>query len=251
MAQNDTLSVYFDVSSYTIRSAEINKLKQLQEKIKSGKIEKIALSGYADTSGTEQFNRKLAAKRIESVRNALELTEKVEFHVIGESYTVPENNYNPTVYRRVEIIYNDFSGNDELVETANANEKGSTLISDLNNFLNDPNQMEITLALSINFVPGEDVILSESEKELEALLTFLQSNENIHAKIRGHVCCADDYQLSSARARVVFEYLVKRKIDPVRLSYKGYSNKMPVVYPEVTEQDRIRNRRVDVVFVKQ
>lgn len=249
LAQNDTLSIFFDVNSYTIRQSDIIKLNGLKEKIQNNKLSLVEFNGFADTSGSEQFNRVLSSKRIESVINELEINQKVKTNTIGESYTLPERGYNPDHFRRVDVIYKNLSVATQTEIPSIVKE--STLIADLTDFLVDPNQKEITLALSINFVPGEDVILAESEKELSELLSFLQTNENIHAKIRGHVCCADDYSLSNARARVVFDYLIKRNIDPQRLSYKGYSNKMPVIYPEVTEADRIKNRRVDVVFVKQ
>jgi flagellar motor protein MotB len=44
--------------------------------------------------------------------------------------------------------------------------------------------------------------------------------------------------------------LIKKGIHPDRLDFKGFNRTVPVVYPEVTEEDQQRNRRVDVVFSK-
>ena len=42
--------------------------------------------------------------------------------------------------------------------------------------------------------------------------------------------------------------MVRSGIDKSRLSFKGYSNTAPAVFPEKKEEDEQRNRRVDFIF---
>ena len=43
--------------------------------------------------------------------------------------------------------------------------------------------------------------------------------------------------------------MVDLGISKKRLSYKGMSNNEPLVFPELSDADRQRNRRVDVQFI--
>ena len=105
------------------------------------------------------------------------------------------------------------------------------------------------IVLDIQFIPGQDVFLNDQAfQEATDLFEFLNQNPTVKAFIRGHVCCKDDLTMSNLRAYKVYQYLVERKIDPKRLEFKGFSNFMPVVSPEINEFDRQRNRRVDVIF---
>ena len=52
-------------------------------------------------------------------------------------------------------------------------------------------------------------------------------------------------RLSQARANAVREYLIQHGIDPKRLVAVGYGEERPVVFPERTEEDYQKNRRVE------
>lgn len=104
------------------------------------------------------------------------------------------------------------------------------------------------IILDIQFEGGTPIVLSKSLSEIDALYTFMNANKNVKALIRGHVCCENDLTLSTQRADEVYQRLIRKGIDPSRLDFKGYSNTLPVVSPEITEEDRQKNRRVDVVF---
>jgi outer membrane protein OmpA-like peptidoglycan-associated protein len=58
----------------------------------------------------------------------------------------------------------------------------------------------------------------------------------------------DDYEISYSRAKSVNDYLIRRGISEKRIGYEGYSNSIPLIKPELTEEDQQRNRRVDVIF---
>jgi outer membrane protein OmpA-like peptidoglycan-associated protein len=50
------------------------------------------------------------------------------------------------------------------------------------------------------------------------------------------------------RAKAVYDFLVKKGIDAKRLTYKGFGSSKKLV-EEVTEIDRITNRRVEIKIV--
>jgi outer membrane protein OmpA-like peptidoglycan-associated protein len=68
-----------------------------------------------------------------------------------------------------------------------------------------------------------------------------------NADPRGHF--SYNVKLSIERARKVRDYLISKKCNPKRLLLKGYSSLYPV-YPNIDEQNRSFNRRVDVILLK-
>lgn len=85
---------------------------------------------------------------------------------------------------------------------------------------------------------------------LDYLIELMEKNPTWKLHIRGHVCCGPDQKTSEKRAKNVYKYLVKRKINPSRLSYKGYNDTKPIIFPEKTEEDAHTNRRVDFMITK-
>lgn len=83
---------------------------------------------------------------------------------------------------------------------------------------------------------------------LEHLVELLIKDTTLSVHVRGHVCCGPSYRLSKKRACRAYRFLKKSGIDKQRLSYKGYSDAAPLAFPEETEEDEIRNRRVDFII---
>ena len=88
----------------------------------------------------------------------------------------------------------------------------------------------------------------ESFTELQRIAMVFHENPQLKAEIRGHVCCGNNIILSRKRAREIYLYLIKNGVDKSRLSFRGYGNKAPLVTPELSDQDRSLNRRIEVVF---
>lgn len=78
----------------------------------------------------------------------------------------------------------------------------------------------------------------------------LVKDSSIHLLIRGHVCCGPSKRLSKRRARKVYKYLIALGAPKDQLSWKGYSDTCPRVWPEKTREDEAANRRVDFVLRK-
>jgi outer membrane protein OmpA-like peptidoglycan-associated protein len=138
---------------------------------------------------------------------------------------------------------------------------------------------------NIHFYANRHTIKEESLPELERIYQDLKNNPNIHIAIEGHICCvgsgkssaavsylntvydADDFDipadyegdpneapklryrrntLSRNRAKYIYEWLIKKGIDPARMQYKGFGNLRPVVQVERTPEDEALNRRVEI-----
>ena len=134
-------------------------------------------------------------------------------------------------------------------------------IKKVDNVVIDSLEVGVTFQLeNINFYAGRHVLLQSSIKSLELLLSTLKSHPNLEIEIQGYICCinedGDGYDLDTQtknlsvnRAKEVYDYLIKNEINPQRLSYKGFGSKNKLV-KEVTESDRITNRRVEIKVLK-
>ena len=239
------LVIYFGFDQYELSSSARTQLNDIMKTAQKGVFYIERVTSYTDLNGDFQYNKKLAEKRIESVEKIINTYdfEIIEKHAEGENY--PKNSENIDDYkywRRVEIQY--------LVVPPTLvipDEPQSQSDSDFN-IEKIASSEERSIVLNIEFVPGEDVLIGNSFEEITKLYTFLNDNPKVYAFLRGHVCCADDYSLSSARAHAVFLKLIQKGIDAKRLRYEGYSNSIPLVNPELTDEDRQKNRRVDVIF---
>ncbi len=81
-------------------------------------------------------------------------------------------------------------------------------------------------------------LLPESFPVLDTLVSVLQRKKEYHILILGHVCCAPPgidgldidtglRNLSVARAKAIYDYLVENGIDASRLAYKGMKGDYP------------------------
>jgi len=114
--------------------------------------------------------------------------------------------------------------------------------------IEDLDKSIILLSMNLQFEGDQPIITAASLAEMNDLFYFLTKNNAVDAFIRGHVCCGDEMPLSKRRAKLVYTELVDRGINPERLRYQGFSNTLLLVQPELTEYDRSRNRRVDIIF---
>ena len=88
--------------------------------------------------------------------------------------------------------------------------------------------------------------------ELNRLSMFLKEYQEVTIQISGHTdnMGSVDYNLdlSTRRAKAVFNYLVESGISPDRLSYKGYGSERPVTTND-TERGRAKNRRTEITVL--
>jgi outer membrane protein OmpA-like peptidoglycan-associated protein len=86
---------------------------------------------------------------------------------------------------------------------------------------------------------------------LETIVDYLVKNPEIYVHIRGHVCCRPGQRISKRRARNVYRFLKRQGIAKHRMTYRGYSNTIPLAFPEKTDEDERVNRRVDFILSKE
>lgn len=95
------------------------------------------------------------------------------------------------------------------------------------------------------------VIKTEFLPELDEWAEYFQTNPAARAQITGHADSTgpETYNqgLSERRAQAVIDYLVKKGIDPARLSSVGYGETMPVA-PNDSRENRQKNRRVELNY---
>jgi outer membrane protein OmpA-like peptidoglycan-associated protein len=92
---------------------------------------------------------------------------------------------------------------------------------------------------NILFRTGYSYILKESIPDLEKIARILNRKKEVYFTIKGHVCCTANGRdavdrgtgkrnLSLARARYIFNYLMKNGIAKKRMKYMGLKHKYPL-----------------------
>ena len=110
---------------------------------------------------------------------------------------------------------------------------------------------------NILFQGGSARLVTEAQPVLESIASTLLRNTNVDIEIHGHVNCphsmdcekkeTDNYNLSVARAKAVYDYLVNAGVSPQRLSYKGFGATQ-MLFPDATSDDQMKfNRRVEII----
>ena len=99
------VTVYFDLNSSVIKQSELTKLKNVANVLKLYPNAQITINGYADATGSSDFNRKLSQKRAETVRDRLingfgVHTGKVILNALGDTQASGGVNQND---RRVDL----------------------------------------------------------------------------------------------------------------------------------------------------
>ena len=89
------------------------------------------------------------------------------------------------------------------------------------------------------FKTGYSYLTSNSVKVLKQIADTLVKRKELYFTIQGHVCCTQNSRdavdrktkqrnLSVARAKYVYDYLVKKGVDKKRMKYVGMRRKFPL-----------------------
>lgn len=241
MAQE--VDIYFDFNKYDINMQAKQTLQLFTQSHKDALI--VELRGYCDHVGSDAYNDTLAMKRIRAVQNALRelqfnVPDKTTIKSYGERFEqLPEQSAN----RKVSIVY-------KLPEKV-------AVKSELSEFRKSTLNAKVGYIIKLpgmNFFNNSAKMLPKSVPTLEELLCILEENPNLQIEIQGHICCQkerDVNDVSTARARAVFNYLIQKGINRKRLTYKGYGISKPIhKIPEKSELEEEENRRVEIRIVK-
>lgn len=107
----------------------------------------------------------------------------------------------------------------------------------------------LTFPIVIHYENVSANISHVSRLRLKVLAEYLQENPNFSIIIEGHVCCGPADRLSTKRARAVYKHLLKLEVNREQMSYIGKSFSEPIVKVEKNEQDKERNRRVEIELI--
>jgi outer membrane protein OmpA-like peptidoglycan-associated protein len=246
--KRDTFRVYFPLNENKVSKKAARFIDSLVAKkiLKHG--EKLTVLGYADYLGSSGYNDTLSSARAKNVADRLIKAgvERADIQLCtgkGKIDRAPVHGRNGYADdRNVQIIRGWIKpAKDSLhidVSRIHANS---------------------VYPLNVLFENARSTMLPESNGELQKVYDFLNKYKTIVVRIEGHICCLDPKEragdgvdfndggrLSLNRAKVIYEYLVKRGIDKNRLSYVGLGNTKPMISPEVTEDDKKQNRRVEI-----
>ncbi len=115
-------------------------------------------------------------------------------------------------------------------------------------------QKQIALRRQVSFATGSDEILPNSEPLLLEVVDALLRNPDIElVEIQGHTDNRGGYEvnmrISQERADAVKRWLTEHGVEPARLTTKGYGPTRPLA-PNITQQNRARNRRVQFTILR-
>lgn len=104
----------------------------------------------------------------------------------------------------------------------------------------------------IRFVGNDTKVMRQSESALLLLLRFMQANPNVKVEISGHVNgptfknTKEFIELSTARAKAVYDFLLVNDVQPAKLTYVGLGNAQMLFPDPKTKEQSEANRRVEV-----
>lgn len=264
-AQIETYEFHFMTNSSSLDEDE---MKHAVERINSQQFDSIRLEGHCDFRGSEQFNQSLSEARVKSVLNwisTIKLSSDVKISTEAFGETRPKN-ANMTAAGMAEnrvVTMRLYQQKGSVSPDKGAKKEEKVPIEKTVQNLEQQFATKETVQLqNIQFYGGRDMLLPESFEELKLLLDVMQKSDSFEIEIQGHICCtpagqADGMnmatgkmQLSYDRAVAIRDYLVRNGIDQSRLKVVGKGGSSPLVYPEMTESDRSRNRRVEIKILK-
>lgn len=113
---------------------------------------------------------------------------------------------------------------------------------------------QLALRRQISFATGSDEILPNSEPILLEVADVLLRNPDLElVEIQGHTDNRGNHnlnmRLSQERAESVQQWLVQHGVGSARLTARGYGPTRPIA-PNITQQNRARNRRVQFRIVR-
>lgn len=247
--------IFFKSDSSTFSFEQQVKIKKMLSQLDTLNIDKVIITGFCDDLDTYQHNKLLSLNRANSMKNFIiknsTLHEEIfEINGMGEielPKIIENTDQQRQMNRRVDIqIEYTLKPKTEVPK-----EEPKLLEKQEYNMFDDLKVGDKITLENILFYGGKHLLLPESYDDLDSLTLTLIKKKNYHILILGHICCIHDGQdgvdietgqrnLSLARARVIYNYLIAHGVSEKRLSYKG----MKADYP--TGKGDKYDRRVEI-----
>ncbi len=275
LQSQEQFSIYFESDKYELTAAESKRLDEWM--LKNADVKVVGIYGFTDEDGTTGYNDTLAKKRVDfifnRIRGKIKFREDFKTRSFGELHQLSKIK---AENRKVTLFFikaadipreNEILGIKEIPvskppknfpeKVSVKNPDGSSTEYKLDtNFMKQIDQAKVGERLKIdnlNFRINTFAIVPESRGKLYELLIVMQDNPNLKIDIQGHLCCMpnDRLDLSTQRAKAIYNFLVGNQISKSRLSYKGFGSTQPIYpIPEKDEPQRAANRRVEIMIVE-
>tara|TARA_B100001939_G_scaffold53775_2_gene42927 strand:+ start:8070 stop:8855 length:786 start_codon:yes stop_codon:yes gene_type:complete len=235
-------SVYFDTDVYNLTETETTRLNKFLSSLSKEEVQKIEIYGFCDDRGSNNYNLELSQNRADAIKI-----------VFSEASFFPEKII--TVDGRGELLLNIVDESDLSVIRA-LNRRVDIVISypEINEPEISSKEKENKLLLeNVLFITGYSYLTRGSKKVLADVAESLKK-ETFSFIIQGHVCCTEGEldaidrktnkrNLSIARAKFVYDYLLSQGIKKSRMSYEGLAHKFPLGGSED------KDRRVEILIL--
>ena len=268
---------YFDNNKFELNNTETAKLQKWILENKTSKI--ISITGSTDEIGSLGYNDTLSKKRVNfiysKVIGKLKIREDFKTISLGEKGATSDNNAENRKAVIHYILEKDLHLEEEILgikkeikeeqpkpeivypeklvfENPNGTKSEFKLDRAFMNKVGEAKSGEKLIIENLNFVINTFAVVNESRGKLYELLLVLQKNPSLKIEIQGHICCmpVDRADLSTQRAKALYNFLLNQNISKDRLSYKGFGSSQPIhALPEKDEQERAANRRVEILIV--
>lgn len=280
VSAQEQFSVYFDSNKFALKKTELKRLNDWIAQNQDSKV--LGAYGFCDEVGSVGYNDTLAQKRVDyvfgKINGKVKIREDFKSISFGELHNMSKiqaENRKVTLYY---LLAKDLDKETDILKKRNnapvEEIKPKPIVkypSELN--FENPDGSKITFKLdtifmkkvasapkgeklkleNLNFVINTFAVTNESRPKLYELLYVMQKNPNLKIEIQGHLCCnpTDKQNLSTQRAKAVYNFLIMNEIDKSRLSYKGFGSSQPIYpLPEKNEHERAMNRRVEILIVE-
>lgn len=124
--------------------------------------------------------------------------------------------------------------------------------------ITENNETDLSKVLHINhiyFDLNKSTINKDAEVELEKVVAAMQQNPNLKIDVRAHTdnraTANYNMMLSNKRAKATIEYLIKRGINKIRLTGRGYGETELInTCTNCSEYEHLQNRRSEFIIIK-
>jgi len=262
----EQFSVFFESNKFDITKTESKKLQDWIVANKDSKI--VAINGYTDEVGSNEFNDTLAKKRVDFIcsqlKSKVKIREDYKTRSFGENFNQSKNK----AENRKVIIYfilpKDLSREEDILGIKHKEVVNDEIVPieeeamnfPLNATLEDKIKLSkkgtLILLKDINFYVNTFAIMQTSKRAIDELIFVMNEFPNLKIEIQGHICCVpvDTRNLSLERARQLKRILVAEGIGEKRIKVKGFGVSKPKFsIPEKSEFEAARNRRVEIMII--
>ena len=236
-------SVYFDTDLYNLTKTEKTRLQKFLSSVSKDEVLKIEIFGFCDDRGSDNYNLILSQNRADAIKK-----------IFSDASFFPEKI--STVDGKGELLLNIVDETDPSVIRA-LNRRVDIVISypEIEKKIIEEENKNIIILEDVLFITGYSYLTRRSKKILDDVAETLK-NETFSFSIQGHVCCTEGEldaidrktnkrNLSVARAKFVYDYLLKKGIKKSRMSYEGLAHKFPLGGSED------KDRRVEILILSE